>query len=58
MGKGRLSKRRHLGRMCVLIALFCKAGFLQIPPFGESDSKSVLESQVSYFEESLRDQDK
>lgn len=52
-----ISKRTDLGKLCLLTAL-CKAWLLQIYPCEESGAKSVPESQVSYFEESLRDLDK
>ena len=52
-----ISKRTDLGKLCLLTAL-CKAWLLQIYPCEESGAKSIPESQVSYFEESLRYLDK
>lgn len=52
-----ISKRRHLGKMWFLTAL-CKVCFLQSLPFEESSFKSDPASQVSYFEESLKNLDK
>ena len=48
-----ISKRIDFGKVFLLTAL-CKAWLLQIHPCDESGAKSITESQVSYFEESLR----